>query len=109
MGKFQGILGMDWLGKNKAEINCGLGSILFTSSLGTQVQIHGSLGRNPLKIVKAKRIANGFKKFLPIYILKINKPKKVEEGWDPGLIFAGCFTCFWAFCPFFKGGIAKCL
>ena len=33
MGKFQGILGMDWLGKNKAQINCGLGSILFTSDL----------------------------------------------------------------------------
>ena len=39
MGKFQGILGMDWLGKNKAQTNCGLGSILFTSDLGTQVQI----------------------------------------------------------------------
>ena len=39
MGKFQGILGMDWLGKNKAQINCGLGSILFTLDLGNQVQI----------------------------------------------------------------------
>ena len=37
MGKFQGILGMDWLGKNKAQINCGLGSILFTSNQGSQV------------------------------------------------------------------------
>ena len=27
MGKFQGILGMDWLGKSKAQINCGLGSV----------------------------------------------------------------------------------
>ena len=32
MGKFQGILGMDWLGHNCAEINCSQGSILFTSS-----------------------------------------------------------------------------
>ena len=30
MGKFQGILGVDWLGKIKAQINCGLRSILFT-------------------------------------------------------------------------------
>ena len=74
---------MDWLGKNKAQINCGLGSILFTSTLGTQVQIQGRSGRNPLKVVKAKRIVNGFRKSLPIYILKINKPEKVEEGWDP--------------------------
>ena len=74
---------MDWLARNKAKINCGLGSILFTSSLGTQVQIQGRLGRNPLKVVKAKRIANGFRKGLPIYILKINKSKKVEEGQGP--------------------------
>ena len=73
---------MDWLGRNKAEIKCGLGSIFFTTNLETQVQIQGRSGRNPLKIVKAERIANGFRKGLPIYIIKINKPKRVEEGWD---------------------------
>ena len=83
MGKFQGILGIDWLGKNKAQTNYGLGYILFTSDLGVQVQIQGRSGKNPLKIVKAKRKANGFRKVLPIYILKINKPKKLEGGWDP--------------------------
>ena len=82
MEKLQGILGMDWLGKNRAQINCGLGSILFTSYLGTQVQIQGKLGRNPLKVVKAKWIVSGFRKVLPIYILKINKPGKEEEGQD---------------------------
>ena len=51
---------MDWLGKNKAKINCGHVSILFTSNLETQVQIQERLGWNPLKIVKAKRIVSGF-------------------------------------------------
>ena len=74
---------MDWLGKNKAQINCGLGSILFTLDLGTQVQIQGKSGRNPLKVVKAKRIVNGFRKGLSIYILKINKLGIEEEGQDP--------------------------
>ena len=83
MGKFQGILRMNWLGKNKAQINCGLDSILFTSGLATQVQIQGRLSRNPVKIVKAKRIVNGFRKGLPIYILKINKQEKEEGGQDP--------------------------
>ena len=78
MGKFQGILGMDWLGKNKAQINCVLGSILFTSNQGVQVQIEGKSGRNPLKVVKAKQIVNRFRKGLPMYILKINKPRKEE-------------------------------
>ena len=83
MGKFQGILGMDWLGKNKAQINCGLGSVLFTSNLGTRVQIKGKLGRNPLKVVKAKQIVNGFRKGLPVYVLKINKPRKEDKGQEP--------------------------
>ena len=74
---------MDWLGKHKAEINCNHGSILFTSNLGTQVQVQGRLGRNPFKIVKTKKIARGFRKGLPIYILKLNKLEKVEEGQDP--------------------------
>ena len=83
MGKFQGILGIDWLGKNKSQVNYGLGSILFSSDLGIPIQIHKRSGRKPLKIVKAKRIVNGFRKGLPIYILKINKLEKEEEGQDP--------------------------
>ena len=47
------------------------------------MQIPRISGRNPLKIVKEKRIANGFKKGLPNYIFKVNKLEKVEEGWDP--------------------------
>ena len=74
---------MDWLGKSKAQINCGLGSILFTSNQGMQVQIEGKSGKNPLKVVKAKRIINGFRKGLPIYILKINKPGKEDENQGP--------------------------
>ena len=41
------------------------------------------LGKNPLKVVKAKRLVNGFKKGLPIYILKINKPRKKDENQGP--------------------------
>ena len=34
-------------------------------------------------MVKAKQIVNGFKKGLPIYILKINKPGKEDKGQGP--------------------------
>ena len=47
------------------------------------MQIQGTSRRSPLKIVKAKRIVSGFRKGLPIYILKINKPEREEEGQDP--------------------------
>ena len=83
MGKFQGILGMDWLSKSQAEINCNKGSILFISSNGTKVQIQGRSGRNPLKVVKANKLVSGLRKGLSIYILKLNKPEKVEEGQEP--------------------------
>ena len=73
---------MDWLGHNHAEINCSQGYILFTSRQGNRVKIQGRLGKNPLKVVKAKKIAKGYKKELPIYILKLNKPEKQEESQD---------------------------
>ena len=83
MGKFLGILGMDWLGHNQVEINHSQGSILFTSSQGNMVKIQGRSGKNPLKVVKANKIAKGYRKGLPIYILKLNKPEKLEESQDP--------------------------
>ena len=83
MGKFQGILGMDWLGHNQAMINCNQGSNLFTSNQGNRVTIHGRLGKNPLKVLKSKKIAKGYIKGLPIYILKLNKSEKLEESQEP--------------------------
>ena len=82
MGKLQEILGMDQLGHNHAEINCSQGSILFTSRQRDKVTIQERSGKNPLKVVKANKIAKGYKKGLPIYILKLNKAKKLEESQD---------------------------
>ena len=74
---------MDWLGHNQAKINSSQGSILFTSSQGNRVTIQGRSGKNPLKVVKANKIAKGYEKGLPIYILKLNKPEKLEEIHSP--------------------------
>ena len=74
---------MDWLGHNHAEINCNQGSILFTSRQGEKVTIQGRSGKNPLKVVKANKIANGYRKGLPTYILKLNKLERLEESQDP--------------------------
>ena len=52
---------MDWLGNNHAEINCSQGSILFTSSQGNRVTIQGRSGKNPLKVVKANKIAKEYR------------------------------------------------
>ena len=47
------------------------------------MQIQGRFGRNPLKVVKANKLVSGLKKGLPLYILKINKPEKVEKVQEP--------------------------
>ena len=72
---------MDWLGHNHAKINLSI-HILFTSSQGNKVTIQGRSDKNPLKVVKANKIDKGYKKGLPIYILKLNKLEKKEESQD---------------------------
>ncbi|MCO5581824.1 hypothetical protein L7F22_035713 [Adiantum nelumboides] len=62
MGKFQGILGMDWLSKNKADIHCSQGTVSFYSLNGEQVYIHGRRGNVPLRVVKAKQLIKGLRK-----------------------------------------------
>ena len=74
---------MDWLGHNHVEDNCNQGSILFTSSQGNRVKIQGRSGKNPLKVVKANKIAKGYRKGLLIYILKLSKLEKLEESQEP--------------------------
>ena len=75
MGKFQGILGMDWLGHSHVEINCSQGTILFSSNQGNRVRIQGRSSKNPLKVVKANKIAKGYKKSITylLYNLISNK------------------------------------
>ncbi|MCO5558716.1 hypothetical protein L7F22_012302 [Adiantum nelumboides] len=73
MGKFQGILGMDWLSKNKANIHCSQGTISFYSLNEEQVYIHGRRGNTPLRVVKAKQLIKGLQKGLSLYVLKLNK------------------------------------
>ncbi|MCO5601915.1 hypothetical protein L7F22_056041 [Adiantum nelumboides] len=79
MGKFQGILGMDWLSKNKADIHCSQGTISFYSLNGEQVYIHGRRGNAPLRVVKAKQLIKGLRKGLSLYVLKLNKPEKESK------------------------------
>ena len=70
---------MDWLGQNQAGIYCNQGTISFVSSQGEKVEIQGRSGRNPIWVVKPNKLVKGIKKGLLIYVLKLNKPKTLEE------------------------------
>ncbi|MCO5595053.1 hypothetical protein L7F22_049090 [Adiantum nelumboides] len=74
LGKFQGILGMDWLSQNDSDINCKRGLVSFITSKGKRVQAQGRNGKAPLRVVKAKNLVKGMRrKGLPICVLKLNK------------------------------------
>ena len=62
MGKFQGILGMDWSSKNQAEINCRKGVVTFVSKEANKVEIQWRTGKSPLRVVKASKLVKGLKK-----------------------------------------------
>ena len=74
LGKFQGILGMDWLDQNNSDINCKRGIVSFLTSERKKVQVQGRNGRAPPRVVKVSNLIKGLKKGLPICVLKFNKP-----------------------------------
>ena len=81
MGKFQGILGMDWLHKNNAVIHCAQGTLSFLDSQESQALVSGRVGHAPLRIVKISKLVKGLRKGLLVYAIKLNKPKgKPKEG-----------------------------
>ncbi|MCO5596412.1 hypothetical protein L7F22_050474 [Adiantum nelumboides] len=80
MEKFQGILGMNWLSKNKVDIHCIQDTVSFYSSNGEQVYIHGRRGYASLRVAKAKQWMKGLRIGLPFYVLKLNKPKKESKN-----------------------------
>ena len=61
MGKFEGILGMDWFSRNKADIHCSQGTLSFQSSRGQRVQVEGRTGKAPLKVVKISSLVKGLR------------------------------------------------
>lgn len=83
MGKFQGILGMDWLSLNYADISCRQGIVSFLTGEGKRVQVQGQNGKSPLQVVKANKLLKGLRKGLPIYVLKLDKPNQETNKLEP--------------------------
>ena len=72
---------MDWLHKNNAVIHCAQGTLSFIDSQESQVLVSGRVGYAPLRVVKIAKLIKGMGKGLPIYAVKLNKPKgKTKEG-----------------------------
>ena len=82
LGVYDGILGMDWLKSNHANICCQSGEISFTS-LGNRVQVDGTTGKPKTTLVKANKLLRGLRKNQPIYLAKLNKVEDDKPQWEP--------------------------
>ena len=69
LGKFQGIIGMDWLQTHDANIHCKTRTISFQAPSGETRKSH-------LRVVKALKLLKVLRKGLSIYVLKLNNPSK---------------------------------
>lgn len=85
MGQFQRILGMDWLKRNNAVIHCESGTISLQTKEGKIVQIQGTAGKAPLRVVKAAKLVKGLRKGSAhfFFVIKLNDPEKTSEGQEP--------------------------
>ena len=66
---------MDWLYKSNVVIHCAHGTISFVDSQGNQASVSGKVGNAPFRVVKVARLLKGLRKGLPIYVVKLYRPK----------------------------------
>ena len=83
MGKFQGILGMDWLHKNNDVAHCVHKTISFVESQENQALVSRRVGYAPLRVVKVARLIKGLKKGLSIYGVKLNRLENGSKEGEP--------------------------
>lgn len=62
LGIYNGILGMDWLIKNNASIECKAGQLKFKTSQGDEVITAGTRGDPKLQLVLATKLLKAYRK-----------------------------------------------
>ena len=74
---------MDWLHKNNAVIHCAQGTLSFIDPQGSQALASRRVGYAPLRVIKIAKLVKELKKGLPIYAVKLNKPKGEPKEGEP--------------------------
>ena len=86
LGVFYGILGMNWLAKNNATIECKAKLLKFVTLLGEEVTITGIEGDPKLQLVTATKLLKAYCKKKMVYAVKLNpletlSPQMNLPGW----------------------------
>lgn len=83
LGVYDGILGMDWLVANHANVHCAQGSFSFRDGQGQETLVQGKNGKPTAKLTKASRMLRGLRSGQQIYVVKLNKVEQKEGQTDP--------------------------
>ena len=76
------ILGMDWLGKNRATLDCHRGRVLFESGCGSPIRFQGIRPASGCLVVSAIHVDRMLRKGCEAYLATI-ATKEVVGGGDP--------------------------
>ena len=83
LGIYDGILGMDWLIKNEAALECKTGELRFKDKSDTIVTISGNRGKPTLHLVSATKMLKAYKKKQMVYAVKLNPIDKPRDDNEP--------------------------
>ena len=83
LGIYDGILGMDWLIKNEAALECKSGQLRFKDWDKRDVTISGNRANPELQLVTATKLLKCFRKKQMIYIVKLNPVGKAKTPNEP--------------------------
>ena len=83
MGVFDGILGMDWLAKHNATIECKAKLLRFITQLGEEVTIPGIGGDPKLQLVTTTKLLKAYCKKKMVYAIKLNPLESPKPSNEP--------------------------
>ena len=83
LGIFYGILGMVWLAKHNATIECKTKLLKFVTLLGKEVTIIGIGGNPKLQLVIATTLLKSYRKKKMVYVVKLNPLENPKPSNEP--------------------------
>ena len=94
LGIYDGILGMDWLKQNDAQIHCKDALLSFLNGNSNRVSILGKRGQPKLHLVNFSKLMKTYRKKQMVYAVILNpsdkestssEPDEVDSSSEPGL------------------------
>ena len=83
LGIYDGILGMDWLKQNDAQIHCKDALLSFLNGNSNRVSILGKRGQPKLHLVNFSKLMKTYRKKQMVYAVILNPTDKESTSLEP--------------------------